>query len=382
LFTAGFFTRLREEKTVAEQGPLSGQYIGGKYLLGPLLGQGGFGVVYKGAHVLLKRPQAIKILLEQHFHSPKFRERFLREAQTLASLDHPHIVHIDDFGMEGNRAYLVMPYVSGGTLADGLRAGPLDLPTVSAYLEQICAALGYAHAQGIVHLDLKPLNLLVHQDGRLLLSDFGLAHLLAQGAIAGGTSLQFGSPLYMAPEHFDGHPGQQSDLYALGVILYQMLTGRVPFEGSSPVAVMRKHLTEEPQPLRVTRPELPAAIEGVMGQALAKNPAWRYGSANELLAEWKKALVGGIVATYYTPQPYLAQTQVVSQPPSALQAPPPSPVYYLVPTPVQYPSSPSSASSRKKRWRRRIALAYLLLFLVIVSMALASYIIYLANGAK
>jgi len=275
-----------------KHGPLSGQVLGGKYLLGELLGKGGFGAVYKATNQTLGRPQAVKVLLEEHFSDVKFRDRFLREARTLAALDHANIVHVDELGVQDDLIYLVMPYLSGGTLQDALRArgGPLPLEQTTRYLEQICSALGYAHAEGVVHLDLKPLNLLIHQDGRLLLSDFGLAHLMEQGAIEGGTSLQFGSPLYMAPEHFDGKPEQRSDLYAVGIILYQMLTGRHPFEASTPAAIMRKQLTEPPPPLRQARPDLPANLEVMLSVALEKQPANRFQSARAMFSAFKQAV--------------------------------------------------------------------------------------------
>lgn len=311
---------------MAEQGPLSNHTLGGKYVLGELLGQGGFGAVYQARHSLLNRQQAIKILLEQHFTSPKFRERFLREAQTLAALDHPNIVHVDDFGFEDNRAYLVMPYIGGGSLQSLLRQrGPLSLEEATRSLEQICAALDYAHARNIVHLDLKPLNLLLHEDGRLLLSDFGLAHLMEQGAIEGSTSLQFGTPSYMAPEHLQGQPERRSDLYALGIMLYQMLTLRVPFEGSNAAAIMLKHLTEPPPPLRTLRPDLPPDLDSVLATALAKQPEARFQSAGALLAAFKAAFGGraslpeiGIsdAPTRFSTPP-LAQTLRVETPPAA-----------------------------------------------------------------
>ncbi|HEY7126886.1 MAG TPA: serine/threonine-protein kinase [Ktedonobacterales bacterium] len=278
---------------MAEQGPLTGQRLGDKFLLGELLGQGGFGAVYKAQHLLLNRPQAIKVLREEYFSDPKFRERFIREAQTLAALDHANILPVHDFGVEGSRAYLVMPFISGGTLQGVLKArpGPLSLEDTARYLEQICAALDYAHKRKkpVVHLDLKPLNLLVHEDGHLLLSDFGLAHLMEQGALEGGTSLQFGSPLYMAPEHFDGKPEQRSDLYALGIILYQLLAGRVPFTGTSAMALMLQHMKEVPPSLHAARPDLPPPLDGVLSKALAKQPAQRYQSAGELLYEFQAA---------------------------------------------------------------------------------------------
>ncbi len=280
---------------MAEQGPLSGQTLGGRYLLGDLLGEGGFGVVYAGRHLLLDRPQAIKVLLEQHFRKPKFRERFLREARTVAALDHPHIVHIDDFGMEEqtSRAYLVMPFVGSGTFHDLLRKRrePLALEQIVSYLVQVCSALDYAHQRNVVHLDLKPHNLLVHEDGRLLLSDFGLAHLLKQEGLEGGTSLRYGTPHYMAPEHINGQPDRCSDVYALGVILYQMLVRRRPFEGPTPEAVMMQHMNKPPPPLRASRPELPPELEKVLEKALAKEVTQRYQSAGELLTAFKTALV-------------------------------------------------------------------------------------------
>jgi serine/threonine protein kinase len=338
-----------------KQGPLSGQTLGGKYLLGELLGQGGFGAVYRAENQMLHRQQAVKVLLEERFSEEKFRERFLREARTLAALDHANIVHVDDIGMEGNLIYLVMPYISGGTLQDLMKArsGPLALEQITRYLEQICSALGYAHAQGVVHLDLKPSNLLVHKDGRLLLSDFGLAHLMEQGAIEGGTSLQFGSPLYMAPEQFDGKPSRQSDLYALGVILYQMLAGRHPFEASTPAAVMRKHLTEPPPSLRTAQPDLPVALDAVLAKALAKQPEQRYGRAGELLVDFRAAL-GGQALQFSSPadatqrtQLYLASTLRDAQPPS------PPPILTGGGPAIPTPSSQPPAPGKLKLWTQR-----------------------------
>jgi len=284
---------------MAEQRSLSGQILGGKYLVKELLGEGGFGMVYAGQHLLLDRPQAIKLLLERYFRQPKFRERFLREAKLVATLDHLHIVHIDDFGLEEQaaKAYLVMPFLGRGTVQDILKEAreqqrSLDMEQVVSFLEQISSALDYAHQHGVVHLDLKPQNLLIHDDERVLLADFGLAHVLKQGDLEGGTSLKYGTAHYMAPEHIQGHPGKQSDVYALGVMLYQMLTGRRPFEeeGLTPAAVMMKHVTELPPPLQKWRPELQQELEGVLERALAKEVAQRYQSAGELLKAFKDAL--------------------------------------------------------------------------------------------
>lgn len=275
---------------MAQQGSLSNSKLGNKYLLGELLGFGGFGEVYKAQNLLLNRPQAIKVILEKHLSNPRFRERFIREAQTLAALNHPNILHVDDFEIEQERAYLVMPFITGGTLHSIIvQRGRLNMEETGTYLKQICAALDYAHKRNVVHLDLKPRNLL-YQDGTLLLSDFGLAHLMKEGAVEGGTSLRFGSPFYMAPEQINGQPQPRSDIYALGVILYQMLVGRPPFEGSTPEAVIVKHVMEPPPPLSAKRADLPQALSLVIEKALKKNPGERYRTAGSLLQDFYASL--------------------------------------------------------------------------------------------
>lgn len=334
---------------MAGQGPLTNRVLGGTYLLGELLGQGGFGAVYKAQHQRLNRSQAVKVLAEQHFNNPQFRARFIREAQTLAALDHPNILHVDELGEEGNLIYLVMPYISRGTLQDLLKQrGPLPPDEAGRYLEQICAGLRYAHKRGVVHLDLKPLNLLVHEDGRLLLSDFGLAHLIKEGAVQGGASLTFGTPFYMAPEHLRGQPDWRSDLYSLGVILFQMLAGRLPFEGPTPESIIARLLTEPAPPLRQFRPDLPPALEWMVAKALTKRPEDRYQKASEFLYYFREALAprpaGSLRPSTPIAPAHLPPTVAVKRP-SVPVAPGPAPapsglLGNYAPTVAPYPPAP------------------------------------------
>jgi tRNA A-37 threonylcarbamoyl transferase component Bud32 len=300
----------------------------GPYYLTRLLGAGGFGEVYEAQHRLIQQKRAIKLLLERHFHDPKQRERFLREARTLAALDHDNILRVLEVDEAGTILYLVMPLYQRGTLNDLLkqRATPLPLAEVERYLTHICAALGYAHRQGIAHLDLKPENLLLHEDGRLVLADFGLAHLLKQGRLEAGTSASWGTPYYMAPEQIRGTPGPSSDLYALGVILYQLLTMQRPFTGATPEGVMMKHVLEAPPSLQAANPAAPATLEPVLQKALAKQPADRYPTADALLAAFRAVL--GIPAPQPAQPPAPSAAPTIYMPPIAGPAPvaqPPSP---------------------------------------------------------
>ncbi len=307
---------------VEQRANRSGQALG-PYQLTRLLGAGGFGEVYEADHQLLQQKRAIKLLLERHFHDPNQRERFLREARTLATLEHPNILPVLEVGEEGTILYLVMPFYRQGTLNDLLkpRTTPLPLAEVERYLTQMCAAVGYAHARHIAHLDLKPENMLIHEDGRLVLSDFGLAHLIKQGRLEAGSSASWGTPYYMAPEQIRGVPEQRSDLYALGVILYQLLTNQRPFTGNAPEAVMMKHLLEAPPPLRAVSPAAPATLEPVLHKALEKQPEARYPTAEALLADFR--------AVVSNPSLLSAQLPALSMSPTV-----------NVPTPVVQPTTP------------------------------------------
>lgn len=257
---------------MSERGPLTGKILDNKYRIEEQLGIGGFGTVYKATNIRLNRLQAIKVINDSHLSNAQFQQRFEREAQTLASLNHPNILHVDDYGIDNGRPYLVMPFVSGGTLRTVIPSNGLNLEQTGIYLRQICEALDYVHAQKIVHLDLKPINLL-HRNGTLLLSDFGLAHIMNEGVVIGGKSLLFGTPGYVAPEQAIGNPQRASDIYALGGVLFCMVTGRNP--------------TTYAPSAHAVKAAIPSSIDDIIKRAMAIEPANRYSSAGALFNDFK-----------------------------------------------------------------------------------------------
>ncbi|HEX5547275.1 MAG TPA: protein kinase [Ktedonobacterales bacterium] len=267
----------------------------GAYQLVRRLGEGGMAQVYLARDVRLGRDVAVKVLDRRLADRSGFRERFLREARVAAALDHPNIVQLFDFGEENGVLFLVMPYVSGGSLQDQLSRTPLSMSEVVAYGSQLTDALAYAHKRHLVHRDVKPANILIHSDGRLMLSDFGLAKILDSGAqpAAARNHPDAGTPEYMAPEQIEGRTEARSDLYGLGVVLYLFMTGRLPFTGSSSNAVMEAHLYRLPESPRRLNPEVTPALEMVIMQALAKRPEDRFATASEMGAALMSALVAG-----------------------------------------------------------------------------------------
>ncbi len=263
-----------------------------------LLGRGGMGAVYLAQQSRPRRTVAVKVLLPGVLMEKRprmeFLARFRREADAVAALDHVNIMPIYEYGEQEDIAYLVMPYVTGGTLRAALEERfTLPIGEAITIIEQAAAGLECAHEAGIVHRDLKPANMLFHADGRVLLADFGLAKVLREtqeqeegdttNAALTSVGTIIGTPEYLSPEQGTGRPlDKRSDIYSLGVVLYQMLTGNVPFSGSSPVAIAIKHTMELPPPLTLLNQEIPAEIEAVVLKALAKLPEERYASAREM----------------------------------------------------------------------------------------------------
>jgi serine/threonine protein kinase len=246
-------------------------------------------VVYRARQESLDRTVAVKVLSENLAASSEFMERFRREAKTAASMRHPNVITVHDFGEdERGVPYLVLEYIGGPTLADLMDAG-LDDQRIPDLLDQIAAGLDYAHARGVIHRDIKPGNVLMTEDGRAVLADFGLAWLL-EGAHLTLTGGVIGTPEYMSPEQAAGNPiDHRSDVYALGVVLYEMLVGDRPFVAETPIGVLLQHLQDEAPSVLVARPDLPAAVGDVLAKALVKDPNDRYSSAGELAQAFRAA---------------------------------------------------------------------------------------------
>jgi len=257
-----------------------GPQIIGSYRLEEQVGKGGMGEVYRAIHTRLATERAVKLLPPALAADPDFLRRFEREAASAARLEHPNILPVYEYGeAAGGAPYLVMPYVRGGTLKERLARGPLPPAELLDLFGQAAAALDYAHEQGIVHRDVKPANLLLDGRGRLYLADFGIAKALEGAEGLTRTGVGVGTPEYMAPEQAQGRADARSDLYALGVVLYQALTGRVPYSGTSTVEVLMKHL-QDPLPLMPLR---------AVARALAKNPNDRYASGAALVEDLREA---------------------------------------------------------------------------------------------
>jgi serine/threonine protein kinase len=272
---------------------LTGQTLG-QYRIVEQLGRGGMATVFKAFQPSLERYVAIKILPPYYAHEPGFAERFIREAKAVARLEHPHIMPIHDFGQEGDYTYIVMKYVPAGTLKDLIASTSLSLEQATDIISQIASALDHAHAQGIVHRDVKPSNVLMDQGEWAFLMDFGLAKMVEGSKQLTASGVGVGTPAYMAPEQGRGEKVDgRADVYSLGIVLYEMLTGQVPFDAETPMAVVLKHITA-PLPMpRSVNPVIPESVERVMLKSLAKDPADRYATAGEMATALRQAKAEG-----------------------------------------------------------------------------------------
>jgi serine/threonine protein kinase len=271
-----------------------GDILGDRYIISGLLGAGGMAEVFLAHDRMLGRDLALKVLREEYAKDADFVSRFRKEAQSAAALNHPHVVQVYDHGRaEDGRYFIAMEHVPGGSLSERiLRHPPLDPAEAARLASQVAEALGAAHERGIVHRDVKPQNVLLDEAADAKVADFGIA-LAASRTSASGTDLLFGTAGYMSPEQAMGElVGPASDLYSLGVVLYEMLTGELPFEAEGPLATAMKHLTDQPLPPSKRNPSVPEAMDALVMGLLAKNPADRYGSAAELVGDLRRAREG------------------------------------------------------------------------------------------
>ena len=254
-----------------------------RYEMQQRIGRGGMADVYLARDVLLDRLVAIKVLFPEFATDPAFVERFRREAQSAANLNHPNIVSVYDWGRSNNTYFMAMEYVPGRTLAEALNdVGPISASKAAEVGIEVAAALSFAHRNNVVHRDIKPGNILIGSNGQLKVADFGIARALGSAADSGLTAhgAVMGTAAYFSPEQAQGgQPDPRSDLYSLGIVLYEMVAGQVPFSGDTPVSIAYKQVHEAPTPLHQFAPDVPRAFEAIVARLLAKDPARRYPTA-------------------------------------------------------------------------------------------------------
>ena len=274
---------------------MSEKILAGRYVLVEQIGIGGMAIVYRAIDRNTGHSVAVKVLKPEFNRDAEFVSRFQREAEAASKMTHHNIVNLLDVGMDGENRYLIMEYVKGQTLKEVIREkGRLTAPVAVQITIRILSALQHAHQNGIIHRDIKPQNILVHADGHIKVADFGIARMANSSTLTKGDSVM-GSVHYFSPEQAQGKGTDvTSDLYSVGVTLYEMLTGRVPFDGDSPVAIAMQHLHAAPEPIRRYAPEVPEAICHVCMKAMEKDPQYRYRSAKEMAIELHKALEGRV----------------------------------------------------------------------------------------
>lgn len=318
------------EQTNQPKDDLIGKVLG-QYEILEEIGRGGMATVYRARQLSINRVVAVKVLPPALLHDSGFFERFEREVDVVAHLEHPHILPIYDYGKAESLPYIAMRYLAGGSLAQLVRRGLPKLEDLDRPFTQVAQALDYAHQQGIIHRDIKPGNVMLDENGNAYLSDFGIARVL--GSNLTGSAI-IGTPAYMSPEQAHGLPlDARSDIYSLGIVMFELITGREPYQAETPMALLLKHINEPIPPVSQFRQGVTAGVEQVIARATAKDPNARYASAGEMARDFSEAL-----REARRGKPSSGQIEVEDAP-TMREAPRPTP--YPTPQPVQYPPQPT-----------------------------------------